>query len=227
MTSSNRSNSGAMKIAGAVAGAVSALSLMMAGGAQAANLIANGNFESGHTGFSSDYAYAPAAYSNNGDIFLLTDYNGFKDHTTGAGTFLLGDGASVANSNVWSETVSTTVGTNYTFSFYHTEFNGGPNANLAVFLDGTQIGDSVAPTNGVWNQYSVAFNAGAGGAHTLAIQDLSLGYAYNDFGLDDISLAGPTAGGVPEPATWAMMLFGFAVAGAGLRRGRQAASLAA
>ena len=51
------------------------------------------------------------------------------------------------------------------------------------------------------------------------------GYSDIDFGETTLTFAGPDsvtlgalAGAIPEPATWAMMIGGFALAGAGLRR---------
>lgn len=190
--------------------------------AQAANLVTNGDFTAGNTGFSSDYSY-DGPYSNNGAYYLLSDVNGFKDHTTGDGLFLLGDGASVADQSVWRETVSTVANADYTFSFFHSEFNNGPNAVLAFFVDGAQTGGAVAPQDRTWNQFSQSFNAGAGTTHKLEIRDLTLGYSYNDFGLDDIALQGPSAAsGAPEPESWALMIVGFGLAGAFARRRRAA-----
>ena len=186
--------------------------------AWAANLVVNGDFSAGNTGFTSDYSYSPAAYGNNGDYYVLADYNGFKDHTTGSGNFLLGDGASNPNERVWAETISTVAGAAYTFSYFHTEFNGGPNAVLAFYLDGVQTGTPVAPTNGAWNLFFVSFNSGTATSHTLAIVDQTLGYSYNDFGIDDIALRGPAVPGVPEPASWAIMLVGLGAVGAAMRR---------
>ena len=185
--------------------------------AYAANLVTNGDFSAGNTGFTSDYTYNPANYGNNGDYFVQSDYNGFKDHTTGTGNFLVGDGATDVGSRVWAETVSTVAGADYTFSYYHSEFNGGPNASLAFILDGVKVGPSVAPSDRTWNQFSYTFNSGGASSHNLAIVDETLGYAYNDFGLDDIALDGPAPGGVPEPSTWALMLVGFGGIGLSMR----------
>jgi hypothetical protein len=45
----------------------------------------------------------------------------------------------------------------------------------------------------------------------------------SNFEIDDIHLAPATSAAVPEPATWAMMIFGFGLAGAALRRRGHAA----
>lgn len=58
---------------------------------------------------------------------------------------------------------------------------------------------------------------------------ISTGFANTDFGTFTLTIDGPGdiiggagGGGVPEPATWAMMIFGFAGIGAALRRRRSA-----
>jgi hypothetical protein len=49
------------------------------------------------------------------------------------------------------------------------------------------------------------------------------GGSANFIGFDDITLGSATAGGgVPEPASWALMIGGFGLAGATLRRRRSA-----
>ncbi len=54
---------------------------------------------------------------------------------------------------------------------------------------------------------------------------VSSGFANTDFGRFTLTIDGPgniigAGGGVPEPATWAMLIFGFAGIGAALRRRR-------
>ncbi len=48
------------------------------------------------------------------------------------------------------------------------------------------------------------------------------GLAYDDFHFDLADNGGGTPGGVPEPASWALMILGFGLAGAALRRQRAA-----
>ena len=49
------------------------------------------------------------------------------------------------------------------------------------------------------------------------------GGSANFIAFDDITLGSATAGGAPEPATWALMIGGMGLAGAALRRRRSAA----
>jgi len=65
------------------------------------------------------------------------------------------------------------------------------------------------------------FDAGAG-LDTITI-NLSSSSGVVLYGTDGDGFVPPTGGGVPEPATWAMMLIGFAGLGSALRRRRTAA----
>lgn len=88
---------------------------------------------------------------------------------------------------------------------------------LTVFgLDGVQLGSSIlAPNLGTTALISYQ---GQGIASAL----FSTGEVGN-FTLDDISFGGSTVSAAPEPATWAMMILGFGLAGVAIRRGRKGA----
>lgn len=61
-------------------------------------------------------------------------------------------------------------------------------------------------------------------ARYLTFELSDCGGVYNGCSLGEVALGGsaaqPTPGGVPEPATWALMILGFGAAGAMLRRSR-------
>lgn len=102
----------------------------------------------------------------------------------------------------------------YTLNFY---YSARPNVASAsngidVLLNGVSIfnitGDGGAGTN--WLPQSLSFGASA--ASTLTFAALGTSDSLGGY-LDNISLAG-----VPEPASWAMMLGGFGLLGAAARR---------
>lgn len=99
--------------------------------------------------------------------------------------------------------------------------------------------DSFNPANGLLNAvaYSDDFVGSDGGFSNLALIAgvsyfaISSGFDNTDFGAFRLDINGPGnilpiggggPGGVPEPATWAMLIFGFAGIGAALRRRRSA-----
>jgi hypothetical protein len=80
-----------------------------------------------------------------------------------------------------------------------------------VKVDGLTIAGPIIDPN--WNHFSFNLDLGAG-LHTLAFHEDAEESLYQA-GVDNVSL---TSGGVPEPATWALMIGGFGLVGATLRR---------
>jgi hypothetical protein len=88
------------------------------------NLIVNGDFGAGNTGFTSQYAFSP------GNLFPANTYDVASDPNAdngawpnpgpapgnGSPNMLIVNGGLVGNNIVWSETVSVTPNTNYDFS---------------------------------------------------------------------------------------------------------------
>ena len=68
-----------------------------------------------------------------------------------------------------------------------------------------------------WAAFSYSFVASAASA-TIDFQQTAATSGSGDTGLDDLSIF--ASGGVPEPASWALMLGGFGAMGAALRRRR-------
>ena len=112
----------------------------------------------------------------------------------------------------------------YTLSYYYSPRPSQPVSTngIEVLLGSTVIGaiSGLGGSNTVWTQYTATFTTStATMLHFRAVgTDDSLG-GY----IDDISLEGRA---VPEPTTWAMMVFGFGLAGFAMRR-RQVALAAA
>ncbi len=95
----------------------------------------------------------------------------------------------------------------------------GPSiSGLPLSAVGPAIGAGQADLayNSDWHTYSMSFKAGNAGAFTAYIGTTSA----DNVGplVDDINLT--KTGAVPEPATWALMIGGFGLAGATLRRRR-------
>lgn len=193
----------------------------------ASELVTNGDFSAGNTGFDTTYsfhAYDAAKGTYNIDINASTlcgCWANLADHTTGTGKYMIVDGAT-SGADFFDETVAVVANTNYTLSYWAAQLGGGPQATFAALVNGTQVSDIFTPaSDAIWHQFSYTFNSGSATTLTLGLRDLAQGTQYNDFGIDDVSLAGAAPGGVgavPEPATWALLLSGFAMTGVAVRR---------
>jgi choice-of-anchor C domain-containing protein len=126
-----------------------------------------------------------------------------------------------ANGSV-SQTFDTLAGHSYVVNFFLAgNPDGGPAAKVAISsADGLQLQTNTFTVTGSdsrssmgWQAYTYNFTA-ATNSTTLSFASAT-GTAFGP-ALDNVSVAG-----VPEPASWAMMLLGFGGMGAVLRRQRR------
>ncbi len=160
------------------------------------NLIANGNFQSGNTGFTPGLPQGCNACTV-GTYCVTSNFTGkcsgwpsVFDHTTGAGLFMAIDGSNTAATDVWSVAgIPVTPGVTYEFSFWvATVFGPGQQVfDLGMRIDGQTVAiGNVSQTAGVWTRYSTTWVCPSGlSTVPLAIRQMSPG-AFRDFGLDDI-----------------------------------------
>ena len=217
---------------------------LMAGAASAAELLTNGDFEAGNTGFASGYSYRPldgtqvnlypegtydVSANPNADHNL---FSAFGDHTTGRGLMMVVNGAQQPGTVVWSE--SNLIGaanTQFTFDFWLASVYPASPADLQLLINGAAVqgatfqAEGGQQITGVWQHFSYTGVTDVGGLQNIALTNLNTEPSGNDFALDDMHLAG-VAGGVPEPATWALMLMGFGGLGAMLRANRRRLAVA-
>jgi hypothetical protein len=204
---------------------LAALLLALSSSVASANLITNGDFSAGNSGFNTGYALTkqtPQLFENNlhgiyavipiGNVFGQASYgdwnNVTKDPSGGNGNVFVADGSTNPNTTVWQQSVTVTPNTNYVFSYYAAEISNACCSN-AVFVPtiGTSTGAGQTLT-GAWAQYSFTWNSGSNTTASLSLTDTNLSGGYNDFVLDDLSFQAVTSA-VPEPSTWAMIIIGF------------------
>lgn len=161
------------------------------------NLIVNGDFSLGNTGFSSQYTYT----SNNttdAEYYVGVNpstwyplHNPCKDHTTGSGNMMLVNGSAIPDLEVWKTNVTVTPNTNYVFMTWITSISDPNPAQLAFSINGNSIGSqinaSVPSCN--WNQFYTTWNSGNATSATISIINKNTFFFGNDFALDDISFS--------------------------------------
>jgi hypothetical protein len=227
----------------------SALAALVAAPAFATdNLLSNGSFEDGLTGW---------VQTDSGDVNaqghaapVVIEYGQATNYPTGAygeavpaddaanpGFDAVGTHGLYFSSDVGTQTLSQAVslvaGRSYTFGFdFYLPANGYGNANGATF------------TASIVGMPFASFNAGsedattwtlASGAHTFVADQTGTftfafsanGFPAKDFVIDRVFLASTAdVTGVPEAGTWAMMVVGFGAIGAASRRRRTSLTFA-
>jgi hypothetical protein len=219
----------------------------------AVNLIDNGDFEAGNTGFTSGYNYVvatgPTALWGEGTYSVGANSNQYHAlwanvPAHGGNNYMIVNGAPSTSTVVWtSDTFDFRPG-DYTFTAYVTNiccqagFGGGNAVPLLTFTGFDSAADplasqavSVTDAPGTWYKLTRTFTVTSSGHATISLGNAENAYSGNDFGFDDISLTYEPAeyavqGPVPEPASWALMLGGFGLVGGAMRRKRVAVRFA-
>ena len=193
------------------------------------NLIVNGDFEAGNTGFESDFTNNQTNITGAGTYAVVDDPStvhpsatSYGDHTSGSGLMQAVNGTTDTTSVFWRQTVAVDAGTNYDFGLWTSTWFGGA-SSLRLLVNDAALGDFLTPTsNGVWEQSTFGWFSGGATSATFELVNTSNAFTGNDFAVDDITLFGeavPGGSAVPEPAS--MLLFsltGLGLAGGGLRR---------
>ena len=169
--------------------------------ANPANLIVNGDFTSGNTGFLSDYIYynigTVPTNGQQGAYGVVTNprnwFNAFfncLDHTTPNGNMFVGDGSTSGTARVWYSQIPITVipGKNYSFSYFLTSVVNSIPAKLEVLINNVSLGPPVtAPsTSCIWDEHSYVWNSGTNTTAIISIINREMIGGGNDFAIDDL-----------------------------------------
>jgi hypothetical protein len=181
----------------------------------AANLVINGNFEAGLTGFTSDYTLVSSTPGSllPASVYLVgpnpslyhSGFASYGDHTTGTGNMLIANGSNDITDFVWRTTaaIPVTPNTDYYFEAWMSSAISTSPAVLSFQLAGdvsnATLGTGTAPTvTGVWQPVSHVWNSGANTSVTLFLQNANPAFGGNDFAIDDIHF-GETSSVSPVP----------------------------
>lgn len=158
-------------------------------------LVVNGDFTQGNTGFISAYEYTNDL-NPEGTYYVGEDahdyHSGFQGtgHGDSGGNFMIVNGATTPGINVWTEQISISPDTYYAFSAWLCNVSGaGTPARLQFSINGSQLGEIFSCANevNVWNEFYVLWYSGDSETATISILNQNTEGGGNDFGLDDIS----------------------------------------
>ena len=186
-----------------------AMLLMLSSPRLFAQTIANADFESGNTGFISDYEFWPTGGVDAGKYCIDVTSAGHGIGSIGwptilgyggSGKYMLvnGYGGSTNPTKVaWKQTVTVTPNTDYIFScqvvnLAQSAFGYSPNpAILRLKINGNNVGtDLTIAQNNSWHEWSNSWSSGSATQATIEIYDVYTGNSGlgDDFGLDHLSL---------------------------------------
>ncbi len=168
------------------------------------NLIVNGDFGLGNTGFDSDYTYVSDIPGSQMEMFpegtytvinnpnlVHTGFSACNDHTGGGGNMMVVNGAASLQ-DIWCQTISVTPNTWYNVSAWVASVNPASPAKLRFSINGTPIGAIIdAPSSTCqWIPFNAVWNSGTSITATICILNLNVATGGNDFAIDDISIVG-------------------------------------
>jgi hypothetical protein len=181
-----------------------ALAGLTADGLRAAtNLVINGDFSLGNTGFGSDYTFAsftPCGNTAENQYTVGTNPATWNcsvlvvsvgDHTTGTGNMLIANGSDTAL-RVWftSAPIPVVPNTNYFFEAWILNWSttsvGQFAAQLTFRANGVDLVTASAAGVGVWTPVSTMWNSGSNTTVSLELFDGTGTVQGNDFAVDDI-----------------------------------------
>jgi hypothetical protein len=194
--------------------ALAALALVAPVSANAAtNLVVNGDFDQpGSGGGWTQQAIIPGWFSESGDSIEAGNAGVYGASCRTAGCQLLEVNANRMGS-VSQQVTGLRPGAGYTFGWSMAGRDGGGPQHLDVSVDGLLVGTMASSSFGGWIDRAVRFTAqGSTARINFASRNAGGNDSYGNL------ITNVAVGGVPEPASWAMMIIGFGMVGTVVRR---------
>ncbi len=169
------------------------------------NLIVNGDFEQGNTGFSTGYTYTNTSTGTYGMLsqegyytitsspnLAHTNFLACTDHTPPPGTQMMVVNGANSPTDVWCQTVNVNPGTDYYFgTWVSNALNDANVAQLQFSINNSTIGAIFSPsaTGCNWTQFYQVWNSGIATTADICILNQNTNVSGNDFMIDDITFA--------------------------------------
>jgi hypothetical protein len=171
------------------------LLLPTASQAAAGNLIVNGDFDLGNTGFSTGYSDSPGNVYPAGTYTVDTNPQNNQasfapcgDHTTGTGNMMIVNGAVQPGVVVWAQSVAVAPYHAYALAAWATPVISRFPIQLQFSIDTSPIGVlQLSSDTCQWQSSTAHWSSGASTTAVLSIMDLNTEEFGNDFALDDLS----------------------------------------
>lgn len=162
------------------------------------NLIYNGDFELGNTGFSTQYTNWTTGGFVFGNYTITNNANnvsgGFTPCNNG-GNYMVLDGKTTANIYFFQSTAHVQTNTYYEFSMQsvflaYTELSTSYYPRLKYYINNIQIGglDTISNYNCNWNTFKYKWYSGTDTTATIKVVDVNTASMGNDFAVDNILL---------------------------------------
>ena len=163
------------------------------------NLIVNGDFSAGKSGFTSNYTYPKPQNSTclqpEGYYVVGTNPQAYHpnfstcvDHTSGSGNMMIVNGNTIANSKVWGQDITVKPNTWYAFYAYLTPVHKDNPPILQFSINGSVIGNPFSSSGLTcsWQKFYAVWYSGSITNANISIVNQNTIASGNDFALDDI-----------------------------------------
>jgi gliding motility-associated-like protein len=159
------------------------------------NLVVNGDFAAGNTGFNSTYSYK-SNNSTEGEYFISPFPKNWNSALSACqqpdgtqGNMLLVNGVPESNKVVWQQEIVVEKNTTYDFQLNITALFPINPALLQFSINNVIIGDSIqaAATTCNWRTFNTIWNSGAAERAIISIVNRNTEVQGNDFAIDNIS----------------------------------------
>jgi gliding motility-associated-like protein len=166
------------------------------------DLISNGNFTGGNTGFSSSYSIGNGGpfgpLSVEGTYFITNNpglahinFPTFGDHTSGTGNMMVVNGSGTANAAIWCQNFTVKPNTTYNFSAWIAACYAASETELPKLqfsINTSLLGKAFSPpyTIGQWFPFNATWNSGSNTTAAICIVNQNTSLNGNDFAMDDI-----------------------------------------
>ena len=185
-------------IANPIATPTTTTTYYLTGLAPGGNIINNGDFSQGNTGFFTDYTYSSNLYPE-GNYYITNnprnhhpDFSACYDHTPNPeNQMMVVNGAPIANQKIWCQNIAVNPNTDYAFGTWITSVHPNNPAVLQFSINSVLLGSPFTATSTTcnWQQFYEVWNSGANTNAEICIVNQNTIKLGNDFAIDDISFA--------------------------------------